>query len=82
MPFVRRRRHVYEAFQWVPDQPDPPGLLRYAGAPRDLAHVHSARGNDPAHLGDWIVPDPDGEHYEAYSDARLRQLFESVPPAT
>lgn len=64
MAKFRKKPVVVEAAQFVlgEDERAVPGVCRcYGGWP----HVHTIHSNQPIALesGDWILPEPDGEHY-------------------
>jgi hypothetical protein len=65
----RKKPVIIEAEQFLEGQPIPKGVCygwRCGGGPNDKQpHLHTMHAGQRVNLefGDWVIPEPDGEHY-------------------
>lgn len=86
----RKKPIVIDAEQWFPNKQvrgvcycqDGALAARNAIAPAP-AHVHTMHAGQIVHLhsGDWVVPEPDGEHFYPIKDAVLAATYDPVEPS-
>lgn len=64
---------------WFRNEP-PRGVCTCHSAGGRAPHVHTMHDNQMVLLkdGDWIVPEPDGEHFYPIDDAVFRKKYEPV----
>lgn len=83
MGSYRRKVTVTEAEQWLGNNPvrGQCWLRGCVGWP--YAHVHTMHDNQAVRLGlgDWVLPEPDGEHYYPVADSFFKANYEAVDDA-
>lgn len=82
----RKKPVVIEAEQFTGNLPHPKGVcicgLMLGGIPGGCQpHVHTIHENQRVDLqiGDWIIPEPDGEHFYPCKDEIFRNTYEPEP---
>lgn len=86
MAKYRKKPVVIDAEQFYADAPYPPGVCRCqvaAGPAHDgRPHVHTMHAGQPVVLedGDWIIPEPDGEHFYPCKPDVFAATYEAVEP--
>lgn len=80
MPKYRKRPVVVEAEQYWPDKPLPKGVhvnsYQFATSPHYVLTIHGQQ----AYLkpGDWVIAEPDGEHYYPCKPEIFAATYEPV----
>lgn len=75
----RKKPVIIEAEQFRKDGPTPRGLCMM-GCEGDAPHVHTMHGGQTVVVvdGDWIIPEPDGEHFYPVKDSVFQTTYERV----
>ena len=78
MPIYRKKPSVVEAWQYVPGD-STPGVCRCTAAGLG-PHVHTIHAGQPVALepGDYVVVEPDGEHYYPVKAAIFHTTYDRV----
>jgi hypothetical protein len=75
MPLYRRKPTTVDAEQFVDPHMPPRGALYN----HPSFYVVTMQGRPvPVSIGEWIVAEPDGEHYYPIADVQSRALYERV----
>lgn len=78
----RKRPVVIEAEQFVQQQPIPRGVCFCwnGGAADGLPHLHTIHKGQRVNVefGDWIIPEPDGEHFYTCKPDIFAATYERV----
>ncbi len=78
----RKKTVIIEANQFLLGEPIPKGVcFGWTCGISDQAHVHTI--HDGQHVmiefGDWIIPEPDGEHFYPCRDDIFKRTYEPLP---
>ena len=79
MKFRRKVNTEIDAEQYIAGVPDPRGVMRdqsYMGGVPYVVTIH--RQKCLIEIGDWIVLEPDGEHYYPIKDYVFKATYELV----
>ena len=89
MGLYRKKLVVIEAVQWFPGMMfrglccGPCGLNDFFGETAPHVHTIHNHGNHTVYLeaGDWILPEPDGEHFYPCKPDIFAATYEPASPA-
>ncbi len=84
MPLFRKKPVVIEAEQYKEYGKLVPGMCNSQACfikVSNVPHVHTIHNNQIVllEIGDWIIPESDGEHYYPIKNIEIDRLYDRVP---